>query len=183
MNPRPGRFLIVEDNDTLRRGIARALADGFGAVDEEAAGDSAVARLRDPANAPYDVIVTDLRLPGAGGIEVLEAARARDERSAVILMTAYGTIEAAVDAMRRGAFDFVQKPFDLEQLEVRVARALEHGRLLREVTQLRAERAARFAPENLVGTSPALQSALELVRKVAGSRSTVLVTGEAPRCS
>jgi len=178
VNPRPGRFLIVEDNDTLRRGIARALADGFGAVDEEAAGDSAVARLRDPANAPYDVIVTDLRLPGAGGIEVLEAARARDERSAVILMTAYGTIEAAVDAMRRGAFDFVQKPFDLEQLEVRVARALEHGRLLREVTQLRAERAARFAPENLVGTSPALQSALELVRKVAGSRSTALVTGE-----
>jgi two-component system response regulator HydG len=80
--------------------------------------------------------------------------------------------------MRRGAFDFVQKPFDLEQLEVRVARALEHGRLLREVTHLRAERAARFAPENLVGTSPALQSALELVRKVAGSRSTALVTGE-----
>jgi two-component system response regulator HydG len=96
----------------------------------------------------------------------------------VILMTAYGTIESAVDAMRRGAFDFVQKPFDLEQLEVRIARALEHGRLLREVTHLRAERAARFAPENLVGTSPALQSALELVRKVAGSRSTALVTGE-----
>ncbi|MGZ5463362.1 MAG: sigma-54-dependent transcriptional regulator, partial [Thermoanaerobaculia bacterium] len=159
-------------------GIARALADGFGEADEEAAGDTAVARLRDPDNAPYDVIVTDLRLPGAGGLEVLEAARARDERSAVILMTAYGTIEAAVDAMRRGAFDFVQKPFDLEQLEVRVARALEHGRLLREVTHLRAERAARFAPENLVGTSPALQSALELVRKVAGSRSTALVTGE-----
>ena len=178
MTQKPGRFLVVEDNDTLRRGIARALADGFGEADEEAAGDTAVARLRNPANVPYDVIVTDLRLPGAGGIEVLEAARARDERSAVILMTAYGTIEAAVDAMRRGAFDFVQKPFDLEQLEVRVARALEHGRLLREVTHLRAERAARFAPENLVGTSPALQGALELVRKVAGSRSTALVTGE-----
>jgi DNA-binding NtrC family response regulator len=175
---RPGRFLVVEDNDTLRRGIARALADGFGAVDEEAAGDTAVVRLRDGANAPYDVIVTDLRLPGAGGLEVLEAARARDERSAVILMTAYGTIESAVEAMRHGAFDFLQKPFDLEQLEVRVAKALEHGRLLREVTHLRAERVARYAPANIVGTSPALQRALGLVRKVASSRATALVTGE-----
>ena len=175
---RSTRFLVVEDNDTLRRGIARALADGFGVADEEAAGDTAVARLRDPAIASYDVIVTDLRLPGAGGLEVLEAARIRDARSAVILMTAYGTIEAAVEAMRRGAFDFLQKPFDLEQLEVRVAKALEHGRLLREVTHLRAERAARFAPENIVGSSPALQSAVELARRVASSRSTALVTGE-----
>ena len=178
MITRPGRFLVVEDNDTLRRGIARALADGFGAVDEEAAGDTAVVRLRDGANAPYDVIVTDLRLPGAGGLEVLEAARARDERSAVILMTAYGTIESAVEAMRRGAFDFLQKPFDLEQLEVRVAKALDHVRLLREVTHLRAERVARYAPANIVGTSPALQNALGLVRKVASSRATALVTGE-----
>jgi two-component system response regulator HydG len=175
---RSARFLVVEDNDTLRRGIARALADGFGVADEEAAGDTAVARLRDPAIASYDVIVTDLRLPGAGGLEVLEAARIRDARSAVILMTAYGTIEAAVEAMRRGAFDFVQKPFDLEQLEVRVAKALEHGRLLREVTHLRAERAARFAPENIVGSSAALQTALELARRVASSRSTALITGE-----
>jgi DNA-binding NtrC family response regulator len=178
VSTRPGRFLVVEDNDTLRRGIARALTDGFGAVDEAAAGDAAVVRLRDPANAPYDVIVTDLRLPGVGGLEVLDAARARDERSAVILMTAFGTIEAAVEAMRRGAFDFLQKPFDLEQLEVRVGKALEHGRLLREVTHLRAERAARFAPANIVGTSEALQRALALVRKVAGSRATALVTGE-----
>jgi DNA-binding NtrC family response regulator len=81
-------------------------------------------------------------------------ARARDERTAVLLMTAYGTIESAVEAMRRGAFDFVQKPFDLEQLEVRVGKALEHGRLVREVKELRAERAQRFAPENVIGTSP-----------------------------
>ena len=175
---RRARFLVVEDNDTLRRGIARALADGFGVADEEPAGDTAVVRLRDPAIASYDVIVTDLRLPGAGGLEVLEAARIRDARSAVILMTAYGTIEAAVEAMRRGAFDFVQKPFDLEQLEVRVAKALEHGRLLREVTHLRAERAERFAPENIVGTSAALRGALELARRVAASRSTALITGE-----
>jgi DNA-binding NtrC family response regulator len=175
---RDARFLVVEDNDTLRRGIARALADGFGSADEVASGDEAVARLRDPAVAAYDVVVTDLRLPGAGGLDVLEAARARDERTAVLLMTAYGTIESAVEAMRRGAFDFVQKPFDLEQLEVRVAKALEHGRLVHEVTNLRAERAARFAPEHVVGTSAALRAAVELATRVADSRSTVLVTGE-----
>jgi two-component system response regulator HydG len=175
---RGGRFLVVEDNDTLRRGIARALADGFGPVEEAASGDAAVARLRDPGVPPYDVVVTDLRLPGAGGIEVLDAARARDARTAVILMTAYGTIESAVEAMRRGAFDFVQKPFDLEQLEVRVAKALEHGRLVREVTHLRAERASRYGPENVVGTSPALRTAVALAERVADSRSTVLVTGE-----
>jgi DNA-binding NtrC family response regulator len=172
------RFLVVEDNDTLRRGIARALADGFGAVDEAASGDEAVARLRDASQPAYDVVVTDLRLPGAGGLDVLDAARARDERTAVLLMTAYGTIDSAVEAMRRGAFDFVQKPFDLEQLEVRVAKALEHGRLVREVSQLRAERAARFAPENVIGTSTALRAAVELATRVAASRSTVLVTGE-----
>ena len=175
---RPARLLVVEDNDTLRRGIARALAEGFGRVDEEPSGDGALARLGDPARPPYDVIVTDLRLPGASGLDVLGAARARDARTAVILMTAYGTIDTAVEAMKRGAFDFVQKPFELEQLEVRVAKALEHGSLVREVTRLRAERAARFAPENLVGRSPAFEAALALARKVAPSRSTVLVTGE-----
>jgi DNA-binding NtrC family response regulator len=175
---RPARILVVEDNDTLRRGIARALADGFGLVDEEADGGAAVDRLADPSQSPYDVVVTDLRLPGAGGLEVLDAARRRDTGTAVILMTAYGTIDTAVEAMKRGALDFVQKPFELEQLEVRVARALEHGNLVQEVTRLRAERAARFAPENIVGSSPSLESAIGLARKVAPSRSTVLVTGE-----
>jgi len=172
------RLLVVEDNATLRRGIARALGGEACHVDEEPTGDGALARLRDPAHPPYDAIVTDLRLPGAGGLEVLEAARLRDERCAVILMTAYGTIDTAVEAMKRGAFDFVQKPFDLEQLEVRVAKALEHGRLLREVRDLRAERAARFAPENIVGRSAAFEAALALARRIAPSRSTVLLTGE-----
>ena len=172
------RLLVVEDNDTLRRGISRALGGEECQVDEEPSGDGALRRLRDTTQPSYDVIVTDLRLPGAGGLEVLEAARQRDERTAVILMTAYGTIDTAVEAMKRGAFDFVQKPFELEQLEVRVAKALEHGRLLGEVRALRAERVARFAPENLVGRSRALESALALARRVAPTRSTVLVTGE-----
>jgi len=172
------RFLVVEDNGTLRRGIASVLADNWGRADEESDGTRAVERLRDASQSAYDVVVTDLRLPGESGMAVLEAARRRDERTAVLLMTAYGTIETAVEAVRGGAFDFIQKPFELEQLEVRVAKALEHVGLLREVTGLRAERAERFAPEQLVGQSESLLAATERARRVAPSRSTVLVTGE-----
>ena len=127
---------------------------------------------------PYDVVVTDLRLPGDDGIAVLRAARERDASTAVLVMTAHGNVETAVEAMKVGAFDFVQKPFDLDQLELHVARAVEHARLRREVTELRAERVPGAAPEHIIGTSPALRQALDLARRVAASRSTVLVTGE-----
>ena len=107
------RILLVEDNTSLRRGIARALGESFGTVDQVSKGDAAVERLRDRGVEPYDVVVTDLRLPGASGIDVLRAARERDTRIAVVLMTSYGSIQTAVEAMKLGAFDFVQKPFEL----------------------------------------------------------------------
>ncbi len=93
-------------------------------------------------------------------------------------MTAYGSIETAVEAMRIGAFDFVQKPIDLEQIELRVTRALEHRRLLAEVSELREEQAARRAVDEIVGDSPALRAAVDVALRVAPTRSTVLVTGE-----
>jgi two-component system response regulator HydG len=172
------RILVVEDNDTLRRGIAVALREAWGEVEEAATGDCALERIRDTRVEPYDVIVTDLRLPGADGVAVLHAARERDPRTSVLLMTAYGSIETAVEAMKSGAFDFVQKPLDLEQIEFRVARAVDHRRLLGEVTELRAERAARHVAEHIVGSSPALRAAMDLARRVAPTRSTVLITGE-----
>jgi two-component system response regulator HydG len=124
------------------------------------------------------VVVTDLRLPGADGLAVLGAARERDPRTSVVLMTAYGTIETAVQAMRSGAFDFVQKPLDLDQFELRVGRAVAHRRLLDEVDALRAERAGRRAAGAIVGRCRALSDAIELARRVAPTRSTALVTGE-----
>jgi DNA-binding NtrC family response regulator len=172
------RVLVVEDSAALRRGIATALRERWPEVDEEEHGGRAVDRLRDPSAEPYDAILTDLRLPGADGVAVLRAARERDATTAVLMMTAHGSVETAVEAMKLGAFDFLQKPFDLEQLEMHVVRAVEHARLRREVTALRAERVPGFAPENIVGTSPALREALDLGRRVAPSRSTVLVTGE-----
>jgi two-component system response regulator HydG len=175
--PRRARILVVEDNASLRRGIVRALRERWSDVDEAADGSRARERLADRGVEPYDVVVTDLRLPGADGVEVLRAARSRDARTAVILMTAYGTIETAVEAMKLGAFDFLQKPFELESLELRVERAVGHARLVSEVETLREERVRELAGE-LVGESPAIRAAVELATRVAPTRSTVLLTGE-----
>jgi len=170
------RILVVEDNDTLRRGIVRALRESWSEVEEAAAGDEALARIR--ASEAFDVILSDLRLPGADGVAVLRAARERDARTSVLLMTAYGSIETAVEVMRAGAFDFLEKPLDLDQIELRVGRAAEHRRLLDEVSELRAERRVREWVGDLVAESAALRAAVELAERVAATRSTVLVTGE-----
>jgi len=174
----PARILVVEDNETLRRSILRALSDKWAGVEAVDSGERAMQWLADPQEPPFDVVLTDLRLPGADGFAVLGAARDRDPRTSVLVMTAFGTIDAAVQAMRCGAYDFVQKPVDLEQLELRVARAIDQRRLLEEVEVLRAERAGRFSSGPLIGTSQALQAAVALARRVAPTRSTVLVTGE-----
>ncbi len=158
------RILVVEDNDTLRRGISVALRERWGDVCEVANGEDAIERISDAQSDAFDVIVTDLRLPGRDGVAVLRAARERDPGTSVLVMTAYGSIETAVEAMRSGAFDFVQKPLDLDQLELRVARGIDHRRLLYEVTELRAEQAARDASERIIGDSPALQGRPDPVR-------------------
>ena len=177
MNASEPRILVVEDNDALRRSILLALRESFATVDEAAAGDEAIQRVADPGVEPYDVVLSDLRLPGADGVAVLRAARERDARTSVLLMTAYGTVETAVEAMRAGAYDFVEKPLDLEQLGLRVARAIEHQKRL-HVGVLRAERDARRVADEIIGTSDALRSVTDLARRVAPTRSTVLLTGE-----
>ncbi len=172
------RILLVEDNERLRHAVARALRESWEEVDEVATGEAALALLRDPGAEPFDVVLSDVRLPGVDGLAVLRAARERDPRTSVVLLTAYGSIETAVLAMREGAFDFVQKPLDLEQIELRVARAVEHGRLVAEVRDLRAERDARDAAADVVGESLVLRAAVDLAKRVAATRSTLLLTGE-----
>jgi DNA-binding NtrC family response regulator len=172
------RILVVEDNDTLRRGIALALRDHWTEVTEVADGDAAIEKIQQGESDSFDVILTDLRLPGSDGVSVLRAAQERDPSTSVLVMTAYGSIETAVGAMRSGAYDFVEKPLDLDQLEMRVARGVDHRRLVSEVTELRAEQAARNAADQMVGSSPALKAAEDLARRVAPTRSTVLVVGE-----
>jgi two-component system response regulator HydG len=172
------RILVADDNGALRRGIARALRARWSTVEEAPDGGRALERIRDRGVEPFDVVITDLRLPGADGIEVLRAARRREPRTAVLLMTAYGTIETAVEAMRIGAHDFLEKPFELAQLELRVERAVQHARLVSGGRDPRAESASRAVRPQIVGKSPALRDALEMAERVASTRSTVLVTGE-----
>jgi DNA-binding NtrC family response regulator len=169
---------VAEDNGALRRGIARALRARGAEVEEVADGGRATERLGEPGVEPFDVVITDLRLPGADGLAVLRAARRREPRTAVLLMTAYGTIETAVEAMRLGAYDFLQKPFELAQLEMRFERAVDHARFPGPEPEARAVGRRGVAPPRIVGESAALRSALDLAERAAPTSSTVLVTGE-----
>ncbi len=169
--------LVVEDNATLRRAIVRALGPRCQLVEEAETCAAARERIA-TADDAFSVVLTDLRLPDGNGIDVLRAARARDARSSVVLMTAHGSVETAVEAMREGAVDFLQKPFELAELEARAQRAAAQARLVGEVAELRAERGARRSRSALVGSHPTFVAAAALAERVAPTRSTVLVTGE-----
>ncbi|HEY0873899.1 MAG TPA: sigma-54 dependent transcriptional regulator [Vicinamibacterales bacterium] len=170
-----GRILVADDHDSLRRGIARALADAKHEVDEAPNGNIAIEKLHE---GQYDVILSDLKMGGSDGLEVLKTAKAMHPTTAVILMTAFGSIHTAVEAMKIGAFDFVQKPFEIEEMELKVEKAIEHRRLKHEIEYLRHTQSDIYDFDRIVGASGALQSVLAVVRKVAKSNTTVLIRGE-----
>jgi two-component system NtrC family response regulator len=126
----------------------------------------------------FDLLLTDLKMPGLDGVEVLRRARAADPELPVILITAHATIPTAIEAIRVGAFDYVEKPFDNTELKNLVRRALDVTRLSRENRYMRSELASRYALDDVVAESPALREVFDLVRRAARSPSTVLVTGE-----
>jgi DNA-binding NtrC family response regulator len=168
------RILVAEDEEHLREGIAAAFAEAGHEVVQAKDGGEAVKILDEQV---FDLVVTDYKMPGRDGIEVLRRARLVDEKLPVIMMTAYGTVEHAVEAMRLGAYDYVQKPFQLEELELKAEKALEHGRLLRRLESLdRRELIGSF--DRIVGESPGMKRIFEIIRKVAPSNATVLVLGE-----
>jgi DNA-binding NtrC family response regulator len=168
-----GRLLLVEDSEAARRAMAVALRAGFSAVDEEADGERAIERL---TRGVYAAVVTDLRLPGSDGLDVLRAAREHQPGCAVVIVTGFGTVEFAVQAMKLGACDVVCKPLDLDDLEARVMEGVRRARALRPAAQ--AGSADPERPDLVLGASPGLRRSLVLVRRVAASRSTVLLTGE-----
>src|SRR5687767_466051 len=170
-----GRILVADDHDSLRRGLVRALADAGHDADEAHNGLAAIEKLHE---GQFDVILTDVRMGGADGMDVLRTARALQPNAAVILMTAFGSINTAVEAMRIGAFDYVQKPFEIEEMEVKVEKAIEHRRLKHEIEYLRHTQQDIYDFDRIVGASGALQSVLGIVKKVAKSNSTVLIRGE-----
>src|SRR4249919_2774453 len=170
-----GRILVVDDHDSLRKGLVRALANAGHDVEEAPNGTVAIERLQD---SQFDVVLTDLRMGGADGMDVLRTTRSIQPSAAVILMTAFGSIHTAVEAMKIGAFDFVQKPFEIEEMELKIDKAIELRHLKHQVDYLRHTQADIYDFDRIVGASGALQHVLTIVKKVARSNSTVLVRGE-----
>ena len=126
----------------------------------------------------YDLVLTDIRMPGADGMSVLETALAKENPPPCIIFTAYGSIETAVEAMKKGAFDFMEKPLNFDRLEILIERALESGRIKEENRKLKKELSSRFGVSNILGNSAALQNILDNIRQVAPSRATVTISGE-----
>jgi len=166
--------LIVDDEKHTREGLQQALQDNY---DVSLAANAEEAFNLMEAQ-PFDVIVTDLRMPGKSGLKVIDKALALPNRPAVLMMTAYGNIDTAVEAMKRGAVDFLTKPVNIERLEVLLQRALKTKTLEVEVKQLHERLDEKFNFEGIIGNSPRLQEVIDRVKLVAPSRATILIEGE-----
>jgi DNA-binding NtrC family response regulator len=163
-------ILIAEDESTLREGLSQAFSENGFKVVQAASGREAIERMERQV---FDLVVTDLKMPGGDGMEVLKRARNVNEETPVIIMTAFGTVEGAVEAIKQGAYDYIQKPFSIDELELKIHRALEHRRLLQKVSYLGAPGA-----EGIVGESGSMKEIFITIEKVAGSNATVLIVGE-----
>jgi two-component system, NtrC family, response regulator PilR len=168
-------LLIVEDEAPLREAIAEQLTDRGYRVEQAESGEVAIAKLADFA---FDIIITDLRLPGVDGSVVVEAAVERYPHIIAIVVTGYGTVKDAVEAIKRGASDFVNKPFQIDELLHVLDSALEQRRLKSENAYLRAQLEERYSFEGIIGKSRPMKLLFQLLETVAPTTSTILITGE-----
>src|SRR5271163_71405 len=167
--------LLVEDKAELRAMLRKFLERSGYSVDEAPDGNSAIEKVRARR---YLFVLSDLKLPGQSGIDVLREAKRADAALPVILVTAYGSVEEAVTAMKEGAFDFIQKPVDLDHLKILLERAAKQQELLRENLLLREEYSERYGFPRIVGEHPAMKDASQVVQRVAVTDATVLLLGE-----
>ncbi len=168
------RVLVVDDKENMLKLFAKILGDGYRL---STAGDGATA-LRILAAESFDVVVTDLRMPGADGLEILKAVKQRSPETEVVLMTAHASVQNAVEAIRHGAYDYLQKPFDPETAGLVVARALERKRLREQAADLRREIQGIYGFENIVGKSPKMREVFSQLEQASGLDITVMVFGE-----
>ncbi len=170
-----GKILVVDDDPAIAEVLRELLqADGH-QVTVCASGAEAIAAGR---SEPFDAVLADIRLPDMDGLAVLRAFQEEGLGSAVILMTAFGTVETAIEAIKSGAYDYVPKPFKLDEVRIAVQRALERKRLVLENRRFRQELAGKYRLENVVGASGPMLEIFKTVARVAPTRSTVLVQGE-----
>lgn len=169
------RILLIDNEEGLCRMMEAVLLDGgykvksytrsFQAVEEFVAGE-------------WDLVITDIKMPGMDGLEVLQRIKVKQPQIPVIMITAYATVEMSIQALRKGAYDMLTKPFEPEELLYRVKNALTQTELLEENRELKAELAGKFSFENIIGASAGLKTVLERVEKVAIRDTSVLITGE-----
>ena len=167
-------ILIVDDEKNTREGLARALRDEYAVAEAE----NGLRALEWLETHHADVVLSDLRMPGLDGMALLSRLLGRDPKPVLILLTAYGNIETAVEAMKRGAYDFLAKPVNLDRLELLLKRALTERQMGAENQRLKAQLDSKYGFENILGTSAAMQEVFDTIRQAAPTRATVLIQGE-----
>ncbi|MDR2849856.1 MAG: sigma-54 dependent transcriptional regulator [Verrucomicrobiota bacterium] len=167
-------ILIVDDDKNTRDGLQRALQRHYTVLTAEGA-DAALAALG--GDRPVDVMLSDLRMPGTDGLGLLRRAVAQHPQTVCILLTAYGSVETAVDAMKQGAYDFLTKPVNLDHLDMLVARALKSRDLETKVASLESQLNEKFGMENIIGESDAMKQMFEIIRQTAPTQASVLIQG------
>lgn len=169
------RILVIDDEKNIREGLQMALEDdGYEVLTAE---DGTVG-LQKALTEVVDLVITDLRMPGVGGQELLRRVTSETPGVPVIVLTGHGTVETAVEAMRMGAYDFLTKPLDLDRLSLLVKRALQNRELVLQHRELIEQMQSDKVFEHIIGKSPAMEHLFEMIRKVAPTRASVLITGE-----
>jgi two-component system, NtrC family, response regulator PilR len=169
------RFLVVDDEVTQREILQDILTDEGYSVDLAENGEAAIKKLHKET---YAAVITDLKMPGADGIDVLKAAQEADENTMVVLMTAYGTVDSAVEAMKLGASDYLSKPLRKDEMLIVLEKALQNRRLVQENLELHRELENRYHFDKIIGASDSMNEVYRLIGKVLNNNSTVLITSE-----
>ncbi len=172
--PKP-YILIVDDQQDIARGLALLLTEVGVEVTTTSSGEQALEHVK---KNPVDVVITDIRMPGIGGISLLEKIKEYRPKIEVILLTAYGSIESAIEAMKKGAYHYITKPFNNDELLIVVRRAVQEKRFHEELEYLRETVSKSYAFENIIGRNWRMQEVFETVRKVAPSKASILIRGE-----
>ena len=170
-----GSILIAEDNQELGEQLTHFFKEMGNTPTWVTNGQDLVDQF---VKDTYDIILCDLKMPKMDGMEALEIIKKTDQNAIVVMVTGYATVKKAVEAMKLGAFDFIEKPIDFEKLSLIIEKANDYHRLIHENNQLRNQLQREFHFDNIVGSSPQMKRVFEMVRKVARTNSTVLIRGE-----